>query len=463
MAKRIFTISAILFFVLFDYSSNSSLRSSPTHTKRSSEAESIEYLSNDILSADDFASFERTVEQFIRYWWVTGASVAIAQEGKLVYAKGFGYADVENGIEMQPYNLLRVASVSKLITAAAIMKLVDSGKLDIDQKVFGDEGILNNPMYRNYIDKRVEDITVKNLLNHSAGWTTRWGDHMFMPQSIARQMDKELPINTDDIIEFTLGKRLHFTPGTRSSYVNVGYLVLERVIEKISKENYEAFVRESIFKPIGVSDAFIAHNYDSLRYPLETRYYEIPEAEKVPAFDGSAVRVHKSRGGNDIRTLGAAGGWVISSVSLAKFLIAIDLYSKETIISKKSIRQLTDNEPGFHPLGWRSVKQNGSKWRTGSFAGTSALAVSQANGLTFVFISNTSPWVGARFPYEVNRMMARALHRVDDWPEINLFNPVADTNNFVEQYDDIENVIPKSNAKFNFSWALNELDIASQS
>ncbi|HZJ74798.1 MAG TPA: serine hydrolase domain-containing protein, partial [Perlabentimonas sp.] len=387
----------------------------------------------------------------------------IAQEGKLVYAKGFGYADVENDIEMQPYNLLRVASVSKLITAAAVMKLVENGELGLNQKVFGQEGILNNPMYRNYIDKRVEDITVKNLLNHSAGWTTRWGDHMFMSQSIARQLNKELPIDKDDIIEFTLGKRLHYTPGAGSSYVNVGYLFLERVIEKVAKQNYEAFVRESIFKPIGVSDAFIAHNHDSLRYPLETRYYEVPEAEKVSAYDGSPVSVYKSRGGNDIRTLGAAGGWVISSVSLAKFLIAIDLYSKETIISKKSIRQLTDNEPGFHPLGWRSVKRNGSKWRTGSFAGTSALAVSQANGLTFVFISNTSPWVGARFPYEVNRMMARALHRVDDWPEINLFNPLADTDNYVERHENIEDFTPKNEEEFTFSWTLTELDLSSQS
>ncbi|MFA5648651.1 MAG: serine hydrolase domain-containing protein [Bacteroidales bacterium] len=462
MAKRIFTILTILFFVLFDFSFNSPLRSSPTVADTEQEPISIEYLSNDILSSDNFASFEKTVNHFIQYWRVAGASVAIAQEGKLVYAKGFGYADVENGVEMQPYNLLRVASVSKLITAAAVMKLVENGELSLNQKVFGEEGILDNPMYRNYIDKRVEDITVKNLLNHSAGWTTRWGDHLFMSQSIARQLNKDLPIDKDDIIEFTLGKRLHFTPGTYSSYVNFGYLVLERVIEKVTKQNYEAFVRQNIFKPIGVFDAFIAHNYDSLRYPLETRYYEVPEAEMIPAYDGSLTPVLKSRGGNDIRTLGAAGGWVLSSVSLAKFLIAIDLYSKETVLSKKSIRQLTEKEPGFQPLGWRSVLQNGSKWRTGSFAGTSALAVSQNNGLTFVFISNTSPWVGARFPHEVNRMMAKALHRVGTWPEINLFNPLANTDNFVEQY--FENQCREiDNEAFTFSWALSEPSITNPS
>ena len=68
------------------------------------------------------------------------------------------------------------------------------------------------------------------------------------------------------------------------------------------------------------------------------------------------------------------------------------------------------------------------------------MAVSQNNGLTYVFITNSSPWVGARFPYEVNRMMARALRRVDDWPEINLFDPYSiEEDNFVESksYDTI--------------------------
>lgn len=397
------------------------------------------------------------MKRFIRQWGVAGASLAIANQGKLVYAKGFGFADIEQGEAMQPYHLLRVASVSKLITAVAIMKLIEDGKLSLNQQVFGENGILNNAQYRNYIDPRYEEITVKHLLNHSGGWTTRWGDHLFMNESIARQLNKELPIKKDDIIEFTLGKRLHFTPGTRSSYNNFGYLILERVIEKTSKDAYEAYVKKNVFKPLGISDAFIAHNYDSLRYPLEVRYYEVPEAEHVIAYDGQPQFVLKSRGGNDIRTLGAAGGWVISSVSLAKFLISIDIHSKETIICKRSIRQLTGNEPGFHPLGWRWVSSNGTKWRTGSFAGTSALALSQSDGLTYVFIANTSPWLGANFPYEVNRMMARTLHRIDSWPEINLFKPYAfNPDNYVEISSEEQRNF-EWNDRISFTWMQNQL------
>lgn len=454
MIRKIFTTILVFFFVLVDIPFNGSLRSNPSDSQAERLPEvSNQYLSNDVLNGEDLELFERSITRFIRYWGLAGASVAIANEGKLVYAKGFGYADMENEIEMQPYHLLRVASVSKLITATAIMKLIEEGRLELNQQVFGEDGILDNPIYKNYIDDRIEAITVKDLLNHSGGWTTRWGDQLFMHESIARQLNRELPLSKDDVIEFTLGKRLHFTPGTRSSYSNFGYLVLERVIEKVAKSSYERFVKKSIFHPIGVYDAFIAHNYDSLRYPLEVRYYEVPEAEPVPSFDGQQ-EVQKSRGGNDIRMLGAAGGWVISSVSLTKFLLSIDLHSEETIVSRKSIRQMTSNEPGFHPLGWRWVSNSGVKWRTGSFAGTSALALSQSDGLTFVFITNTSPWVGARFPYEVNRMMARALRGVDSWPKINLFNPYS--INF-ENYVEVNEADSSFNQKRVWSWDLTNL------
>ena len=235
MIKKFFTIILVIFFVVFDITLNRSLRSSPSDTPNDIKALSNRYISNDVLSDDNLQAFEKSINRFISHWGVTGASVAIANKGKLVYSKGFGFANVEDSVEMQPYHLLRVASVSKLITATAIMKLVEEGHLSLTQKVFGEHGVLNNPLYRNYIDERIEDITVKQLLNHSGGWTSRWGDHMFIHESIARQLNKELPLSKDDIIEFTLSKRLHFTPGSRCSYSNVGYVMLERVIEKVAR------------------------------------------------------------------------------------------------------------------------------------------------------------------------------------------------------------------------------------
>jgi CubicO group peptidase (beta-lactamase class C family) len=445
MVKSLLVIIFSIFFFLFDLTFGYSTRIDYSESIPKPVRPSI----HTSISVDStlYTSLDNSIERFIRQWGVTGASVAVAKDNNLVYAKGFGFSNREGEVPMKPDNLLRVASVSKLITAVAIMKLVENGKLKLESKVFGSNGILTDSIFCGYIDKRVEEVNVFHLLNHSAGWTTNWGDHLFMQEKIAHQLNKELPICKDDIISFALAKRLHFQPGARSAYNNLGYLLLEKVIEKTAGVPYEIYVRNFIFKPIGIYDAHIAYNYDSLRYHNEVRYYEVPEAEVVPSFDGKQKMVLKSRGGNDVRSLGAAGGWVISSVSLIKFLLAIDTESDNGVISTKSARKLMETERGYHPLGWRWVALDGTKWRTGSFAGTSALAISRNDGFTYVFITNTSPWVGARFPYEVNKMMTKAIQRVEEWPNINLFDSFTRFYTYVEM-----EVYPQTERKWDIDW-----------
>jgi hypothetical protein len=88
--------------------------------------------------------------------------------------------------------------------------------------------------------------------------------------------------------------------------------------------------------PFTIYDAHLANSWDSLRFHNEVRYYEVPEAEKVLSFDGTKPDVLKSRGGNDVRALGAAGGWVISPVSLTRFVMAVDGMSDFPISSQNS-------------------------------------------------------------------------------------------------------------------------------
>lgn len=182
----------------------------------------------------NFHVIDHRINRFINQWKIAGASVAIAKDGKMVFAKGYGHADKEAELQTEPYHLFRVASISKLITATGIMKLVEDGKISLNQKVFGSSGILNEYPYNNYLDNRVENIEVVHLLNHSGGWTNRWGDPMFMPQVIAQGRGQDLPVSDTDIISFMLNKRLHFTPGSMSSYSNLGYTILGKVIDRKS-------------------------------------------------------------------------------------------------------------------------------------------------------------------------------------------------------------------------------------
>jgi len=126
-------------------------------------------LTNESSSGKEFSGVERVITAFLRKWSIAGASVAVSKDGKLIYARGFGYADTASKVEIQPYNQFRIASISKLVTAVGIMKLIEDGKITPYDKVFGPDGILNDPYFSEPKDKRVYSITVAHLLSHEAG------------------------------------------------------------------------------------------------------------------------------------------------------------------------------------------------------------------------------------------------------------------------------------------------------
>jgi CubicO group peptidase (beta-lactamase class C family) len=369
-----------------------------------------------------FANIDRQVGRFLSRHNMAGASVAIARDGKMVFAKGYGVADIENEMAVKPFHLFRVASISKLITAVGIMKLVEEGKLGLNDKVFGPEGVLNFAPFDDYLDKRAERIEIVHLLNHSAGWTSRWGDPMFMPQVVAQGLGKELPVGEDDIITFMLGKRLHFQPGTMSSYSNLGYVILGRVIESISGQDYESYIRTNLLYPLGIFDMRLGGSFPEERAELEVRYHEPSNREMVDDFMGNKQKVPRSYGGNDIRTLGAAGGWIASATDLLRFMLAIDgLPFPSDILSKESIELMTNNvSPGFQPLGWRSATEN--RWfRTGTLSGTSTLMVRRSDGVSYVILFNSSSWKGPMLSTDINLMMDNAIAQTNSWPNQDLF------------------------------------------
>jgi len=380
------------------------------------------HISNAFSDKEEFEVIDHNVERFLRRNNLAGASLSIAKDGKVVFAKGYGFADKERSISVQPYNLFRIASVSKLVTAVAIMKLVEFDSLSLESKVFGINGILNDSSYLSYKDKKVEQITVRQLLNHSAGWTNRWGDPMFMPNVISSKLKKDYPIKGKDIIEFMLQKSLHYPPGTMSSYSNFGYTVLEQVIEKASGMDYEMFVKTHVLYPLEIFDMQIGKSYLSERLDLEVKYYEPQENFFVPDYMGKQEDVLRSYGGNDIKTLGAAGGWVSSSTDLLKLVLAIDGFDNpKDILSKESIKEMISIELlGGSPLGWRGVKEGKYWYRTGTLAGTAALVVRKDDGLTYVIIFNSSSWKGPEFANDIKYMMDYTLAKVDEWPKYDL-------------------------------------------
>jgi CubicO group peptidase (beta-lactamase class C family) len=380
-------------------------------------------LTNSSSSGNEFTGVEKTVNAFMRKWSIAGGSIAIAKDGKLIFARGFGYADTASKTETQPYSQFRIASISKLVTAVGIMKLQEEGKLALSDSVFGSNGILNDKYFGEPKDKRVFRINVAELLSHEAGWTQRYGDQMFMPLVVAEKMGVKPPVDTKTIVKFALEKRLHYTPGTGKAYSNLGYSILGLVIEKVSGMSYEDFCRKTILEPLGIYDMKIAGNLPSEKAPFEVTYYEPADVVLKPSIYGTDEMLPPSYGGNDIKALGGAGAWIATAPDLMRFLLAIDGFkNRPDILSDQSIRFMTDNGNGFAPVGWKGTVLDGTWWRTGSFPGSAGMMKRQSDGISWVVLFNSSAWNGPEIYSYISNMMYRVISKIDPWPDYDLFN-----------------------------------------
>jgi CubicO group peptidase (beta-lactamase class C family) len=380
-------------------------------------------ITNNTPLSGDFPDAEKIVNSFLHRWSIVGASIAVSKDGKLVFAKGFGLTDSDSGIQAEPFNQFRIASISKLVTAIAVMKLYEEGKLSLEDKIFGPDGILNDPYFSDPKDKRVYDITVKQLLSHEAGWTQRYGDQMFMPIVVAEKLNVKPPVDTKMIIRFALDKRLQYTPGMGRAYSNLGYSILGLVIEKITGMPYEKYCKSAIMEPLGIYDMTIAGNLQSEKAPFEVTYYEPSDVVLKPSIYGTGELVTPRYGGNDIRTLGGAGAWIATAPDLMRLLLAIDGFqTRPDILSYQSIQFMTDNSNGFAPVGWKATVMDGNWWRTGSFPGSAGMIKRQPNGIAWVVLLNSSAWNGPEIYSYISNMMNRVISRINPMPDYDLFD-----------------------------------------
>lgn len=381
------------------------------------------YRLNDSLynALSDLRSTEK-MEQYIRNWMarnsIRGASLAVMKNEHLVYCKGFGWADEERNIPAEVGDIYRIASASKLITAVGIMKMCDEGLLTLNSKVFGPEGILNDPQFSDIKDKRAEQITVRQLLNHTAGFSRRLGDPMFRTTDIMRWEEMDHTPSADELIAFQLRQKLRDKPGGAPQYSNIGYLVLSRVIEKVSGVSYEEYIQRHVLWPAGCYDMHIARNYYDERFPHEVKYYGSDPNDEIESFDGSGKMKPRQYGGNNITGLQGAGAWVCSAVELLRLVASID--GKEgvpDILSPQSVSEMKRiARKGDYALGWaRYNSKTSSLIRTGTMSGTCAYIENKGN-TAYVFLTNTSHYRGASFTNSIGRMVNTAMSKVSEWP-----------------------------------------------
>jgi len=343
--------------------------------------------------------FDRVMIRLMEKWDIPGGALAMIQDGKIVLARGYGYADTESDELVQPDSLFRIASISKPVTAAAVLKLVENGQLELDAPAFR---ILDDlrPLEDAQVDSRIYRITVRQLLEHTGGWDRNSSfDPMFMVGEIAWEMGTPAPADCATIIRYMLGQPLDFDPGSRYAYSNFGYCVLGRVIEDVSGQSYEAYVKANILKPVGIEDMRLGHSLLANRAEAEVHYYARQPDQTQPVFPGIEGTVPWPYGGFNIEAMDSHGGWIASAVDLARFAYALDADNQHTVLKPETLELMLsrpdtpiwDGKSSYYALGWnvRSALTGTNFWHAGSLPGTTAMLYRTSDGLVWAALFNT--------------------------------------------------------------------------
>jgi N-acyl-D-amino-acid deacylase len=161
-------------------------------------------------------SYDRIITEIMARHRIPGGAIAVAKDGRLVLARGYGWADVDNEIAVSPDALFRIASISKPITAAAIMTLVERGRLRVEDRAFDILSGLDPPAGVTP-DPRLADITIEQLLRHSGGWDRdRSFDPMFRPILAATAVGAQAPASAETVIRYCSASRSISTPAPAS-------------------------------------------------------------------------------------------------------------------------------------------------------------------------------------------------------------------------------------------------------
>ena len=184
---------------------------------------------------------ERLITAALRDRALAGAVLGIARDGKIQLIKGYGLADIENRVPMTDSSVLRVGSVTKQFTAAAILRLVDQGKLSVD-----------DPLSKYVPDfPRAGEVNLRHLLSHTSGIASYTNPRYAAKARDAARRDFTLP----QLIQFivTLDPLYEFEPGTAWFYSNSAYILLGHIIEKVSGKSYREFLQSEFFGPLGLA------------------------------------------------------------------------------------------------------------------------------------------------------------------------------------------------------------------
>lgn len=390
-----------------------------------SVVDSQRHLSPVIANGKTFDATQCLDESIIEILEATGApgaSFAVLKRGKVAYEQGYGLRDAPNvgsneSRPVLPSTPFRIGSVSKPITATIVVLLAQEGLLELDSVVFGDTGVLAKFAQQHPpVDPRVNNITIRQLLHHSSGFTAEINvdDQPADPSDSSRFVSESLgiagPALCQDLMQFMMTLPLAYEPDTEEWYSNFGYCVLGRVIEAVTNMSYVEAARKWLLDPAGVDPTEM--------YLGATRLEDIPSNEAEYYDPNNTIpctgpSLYPSDGGTIVlcpygsafvmEALDSDGGWVASARQLIKILTVVSAphCNDDECLVKPAWRDEIEKRPSFVPsnetfwrgLGWsiRSIDDGGVTWsKTGSLLGTFSFWVrmTEEDGYGYAIILN---------------------------------------------------------------------------
>jgi CubicO group peptidase (beta-lactamase class C family) len=294
----------------------------------------------DVLGAERL--FSAWMDGQIAYRGLPGVVVGVVSDQQLVWAKGFGYADVKAKIPMSPETKFRMASHSKLFTAIAIMQLREDGKLRLDDPV---EKYLSWFKAAPAGDDDGE-ITIEQLLSHSSGLQREAGDHW---------VSYEFP-TADQLKQHFADRKAAFAPSVRWKYSNLAYAVAGMVIEHVTGQTWADYVDKNIFQPLGMTSSSVDKNVSGLAVPYARR---MPDGtrEVLPFVDA--------------RGMAAATGITSNLTDMARFVSAnfrrgarggAQIVSSGSWREMHRVRSVEENWTSGSGLGYDISRINNRTW-----------------------------------------------------------------------------------------------------
>jgi CubicO group peptidase (beta-lactamase class C family) len=304
-------------------------------------------------------------QEFVNQHDLPGLSLTMAVDGRIVLQRAYGHADLPAKKKLETSHRFRIASISKPMTSVAVMRLVEQGKLGLQDRVLGKGGLLE----RAETGGGLEKITVRQLLNHtSGGWKNDGDDPMFQDPTM----------DHDELIAWTLANQpLKHPPGEQYAYSNFGYCLLGRIIEKVTGQSYADCVRELVLKPCGIGGMRIGDPPGA----------KVRRAGEVAYHEG---KKHISSSMNVAR-MDAHGGWVGTPTELVKFGLRVDGFDPPKDILTPASRALMVEREGVnegYALGWKT-NERGHYWHGGSLPGLASLLVRTSGHACWAACVNT--------------------------------------------------------------------------